>query len=93
MKNTVQIGQGDPAILEKVFDESDPEASEVTGLENLQLQKRAERNNLLALSDSKVLPDRGFSESKVTEWKTYRQSLRDTDFSDPQNITWPTEPE
>ena len=93
MKSTVQIGQGDPAILEKVFDESNPEASEMTRLESLQLDKRAERNNLLALSDSKVLPDRGFSESKLTEWKTYRQSLRDTDFSDPQNITWPTEPE
>ena len=93
MKSTVQIGQGDPAILEKVFDESNPEASEMTRLESLQLDKRAERNNLLALSDSKVLPDRGLSDSVVGKWKTYRQSLRDIDFSDPDNITWPTKPE
>ena len=95
MKATLQIGHGDPAILEKDPVEGDPEASEMTHLESRQLERRAERNNLLALSDSKVLPDRGLSESKVTEWKTYRQSLRDTDFSDPQNINWqwPTEPE
>jgi|1_EtaG_2_1085319.scaffolds.fasta_scaffold48865_2 hypothetical protein len=93
MKATQQIGIGEPAILEKAYDESDPEASEMTNLESRQLEKRAERNNLLALSDSKILPDRGLSESKVTEWKTYRQSLRDTNFSDPDNITWPTKPE
>ena len=93
MKVTHSIGKGDPAILEKVYDESDPEASDLTAVEWKQLEKRAERNNLLALSDSKILPDRGLSESKVTEWKTYRQSLRDIDFSDPDNITWPNKPE
>tara|TARA_R110000765_G_C18570112_1_gene564907 strand:- start:54 stop:335 length:282 start_codon:yes stop_codon:yes gene_type:complete len=93
MKATQQIGMGEPAILEKTYDENNPEASEMTNLESRQLEKRAERNNLLALSDSKVLPDRGLSESKVTEWKTYRKSLRDTDFSDPNDITWPAKPE
>ena len=80
----IQINKGEPAEL----DTSD--ASEV---EMQTLQLRAERNNLLALSDSKILPDRGFATSMVTEWNTYRQSLRDMDFSDPENITWPTKPE
>ena len=55
-------------------------------------EKRAERNALLAQSDSMVLPDRGLSESKLTEWKTYRQKLRDMDFSDPSKVTFPTKP-
>jgi hypothetical protein len=56
------------------------------------VEARANRNNLLAQSDKMVLPDR-LSESKITEWKTYRKALRDMDFSDPDNITWPTKPE
>tara|TARA_Y100001947_G_C10319433_1_gene295487 strand:- start:544 stop:801 length:258 start_codon:yes stop_codon:yes gene_type:complete len=85
MKATFQIGIGQPAILEK--------DSEMDMVESLQLEQRAERNNLLSLSDSNVLPDRSLSDSKLAEWKTYRQSLRDLDFSDPNNITWPSKPE
>ena len=92
MKATYQIGIGEPAILEKTYDENNPAASELTVVENKQLELRAERNNLLASSDSKVLPDRGLSDSVVTKWKTYRQSLRDLDVSDPNNVTWPTAP-
>ena len=80
----IKINNGEAAELDK---------SDVSDAEMQTLQQRAERNNLLALSDSKVLPDRGLTESKVTEWKTYRQSLRDVDFSDSDNITWPTKPE
>ena len=87
MKLMVQTGQGKPAILE------DKDRSEFTSTENKQLHKRAERNDVLAQSDIYVLPDIGLSESKVNEWKTYRQSLRDMDFSDPDNLTWPTKPE
>ena len=35
------------------------------------------RNHLLAECDWTVLPDNGLSTEKVTEWKTYRQALRD----------------
>ena len=59
---------------------------------NTIVEARANRNNLLAQSDKMVLPDR-LSESKITEWKTYRQQLRDMDFSNPDKITWPTKPE
>ena len=58
-----------------------------------QMQQRSKRNSLLAKADSKIVTDRGMSESKITEWKTYRQKLRDMDFSDPYNLTWPTKPE
>ena len=52
---------------------------------------RAERNALLSDTDSMIVSDRGLSDSKVTKWKTYRQELRDMDFS-ASDITWPTKP-
>lgn len=80
----VNLG-GDTAVVE--FE------GELSRTQEKQLFKRAERNALLAQSDSMVLPDRGLSDSKVAKWKTYRQELRDLDFSDPSKITWPTKPE
>ena len=54
---------------------------------------RALRDNKLRLSDWTQLGDSPLSDSKKTEWKTYRQSLRDiTKQTDPFNITWATEP-
>lgn len=55
---------------------------------------RAERDQLLEESDWAVLVDSPLSESKINEWKTYRQALRDlpsnvTDWSD---VTYPTPP-
>ena len=38
---------------------------------------RNKRNQLLVESDWTVMPDSPISESKKSEWKTYRQSLRD----------------
>ena len=58
-----------------------------------QMRQRAKRNSLLAQSDSIMVSDRGFTDAKKTEWVTYRQQLRDMDFSDPDKITWPTKPE
>ena len=84
MKLSKQIGNGDLAVFEA--------DREPTQIERRQLSKRAERNALLAESDSMVVPDRGLSESKLTEWKTYRQKLRDLDFSDPSKVTFPTKP-
>ena len=64
----------------------------MTIVETQQLELRANRNNKLALSDNTMMVDRGLSDSVVTAWKTYRQSLRDLDFSDPTDMTWPTAP-
>ena len=63
--------------------QADPVAASAT-------QVRAQRNELLALSDHMALADR-----ITDEWRTYRQALRDvpTQAGFPTNITWPTEPE
>ncbi len=55
---------------------------------------RGERDALLAASDYRVLPDSPLSDSKLTEWKTYRQTLRDlpANTSDPSDPTYPTKP-
>ena len=52
---------------------------------------KAERNSRLADSDIYMIED--FPTTKKTEWKTYRKALRDMDFSDLDNLTWPTKPE
>ena len=55
---------------------------------------RGERNALLIASDWTVLPDSPFTGSKLAEWKTYRQTLRDlpANTSDPSDPTYPTKP-
>ena len=54
---------------------------------------RDSRNTLLSDSDWTQYQDSPITGSKLTEWQTYRQSLRDvTTQSDPYNIVWPTKP-
>jgi len=54
------------------------------------VEVRAKRNAKLSLTDWRASSDLTLSD----EWKTYRQALRDipSSQSDPDNITWPTEP-
>ena len=55
---------------------------------------RQERAKLLKDTDWTQSADSPLTDSKKTEWATYRQSLRDvTNQSDPFNVTWPTEPD
>jgi hypothetical protein len=50
---------------------------------------RHDRNNRLSLTDWRAGSDLTLSDA----WKTYRQALRDVPTqSDPDSITWPTEP-
>jgi len=54
---------------------------------------RVNRTNLLKESDWTQGADSPLTDSKKTEWATYRQSLRNIPTqSDPYNITWPTKP-
>lgn len=54
---------------------------------------RTTRNTLLSESDWTQFQDSPITGSTLTEWQTYRQSLRDvTSQSDPYNIIWPTIP-
>ncbi|UTN03984.1 phage tail assembly chaperone [Flavobacterium bizetiae] len=58
-------------------------------LENL----RTTRNILLAETDWTQVEDSPLSEEKKTEWKNYRQELRDlTDLDDLTTIVWPSKP-
>jgi len=55
---------------------------------------RIRRNKKLTDCDWTRLDDNGLSNSKKTEWATYRQALRDlpANTSDSSDPTWPTEP-
>ena len=54
---------------------------------------RSERDQKLAKTDWIVIKASETGVAETDAWKTYRQSLRDlTTQSDPDNITWPTEP-
>ena len=56
---------------------------------------RSQRNQLLVESDWTMVTDSQLSDSKKTEWKTYRQKLRDIPASSgfPNSITFPDKPE
>ena len=58
---------------------------------------RLERNNLLTESDWTQMSDSPLSDSKKTEWATYRQSLRDlpstnSSASSYDDVTFPSKP-
>ena len=74
----MQINNGFPVVYEETEDV-------------IVVQYKAERNAKLAETDVYMVED--FPTTKRAEWKTYRQALRDMDFSDPNNITWPKKPE
>ena len=69
-------------------------AEEITERENTQWDDvRTERNRLLTECDWTQFQDSPISGSKLTEWQTYRQSLRDiTSQSNPFEISWPVKP-
>ena len=60
---------------------------------------RRERDLKLFVCDWTQGSDSPLSDEKKAEWRTYRQTLRDimtnlpADLDDPDNVTWPTEPE
>ena len=55
---------------------------------------REERGRKLAACDWTVLTDSPLTTAKKTEWKTYRQALRDITSAEgfPHDVTWPSEP-
>jgi hypothetical protein len=80
---------GDGAVFEDAEDMSNwPDFQETKPLPTA-VEVRAERDALLAASDSMALADR------ITDaWRTYRQALRDVPAQSgfPTNVTWPVEP-
>jgi len=85
MVNGVIVAMTDEEIAE--FNASLPTDAEV--LASKWVNIRIKRNGILAATDWRASSDLTLSD----EWKTYRQALRDVPTqSDPDNITWPTEP-
>ena len=60
--------------------------------DDIVVEYKAERNAKLAETDVYMVSDFPITAEQKTAWETYRQALRDMDFSDPNNITWPTKP-
>lgn len=79
MSHSIQIGNGNLVTYD------DPSELQVSEL-------RAERNAKLAETDVYMISDYPITTEQKTAWQTYRQALRDMDFTDPDNITWPTKP-
>ncbi len=85
MVDGVLIAMTDAEIAE--FNANLPTDAEI--LAQKWVSVRGERNMRLSLTDWRAGSDLTLSD----EWKTYRQALRDVPTqSDPDNITWPTEP-
>ena len=76
----IKIGNGDEVIY-------------TSREQHQEMKQRAKRNSLLAQSDPMMIPDRALTDAKKAEWVTYRKQLRDMDFSDLNNLNWPTKPE
>jgi hypothetical protein len=53
---------------------------------------RAKRDTLLYKTDWMVVRAKETGKTMDDKWKTYRQQLRDMDFSDLDNITFPPKP-
>ena len=73
-----------PLSTEELQSKSDEQAAVV----------RRNRDAKLAASDWTVLVDSPLTEEKQTEWKTYRQALRDISSGEgfPYTVAWPSEP-
>ena len=76
---------------------ADNEAAYKTKVDNnAAANKRTERDQLLKDSDWTQTADKGgLATSKVAEWATYRQALRDLPADDsgwPHSVTWPAKP-
>ena len=78
----IKVRNGQPVVV----DGEDPELIR-------QAKLRAERNALLSECDIYMVEDYPITSDKKEEWKSYRQALRDMNFSDVDNIIWPTKPE
>lgn len=77
----------------KVIDGKHTYSVFVENQDNIIESLRTVRNSLLTETDWTQVEDSPLSEEKKTEWKNYRQALRDlTDLDDLTTIVWPSKP-
>lgn len=96
---TKNIYEGTPQIVDgeyqQVWVQDDATEEEINDKINLKwLEIRDHRNTLLSECDWTQFQDSPITGSKLTEWQTYRQELRDlTTNENPFTLVWPTQPE
>ena len=78
---------GDGAVFDDAEDMANWPDFQADAVAASATQVRAERDALLAASDTMALADR-----ITDEWRTYRQALRDVPAQLPGAVTWPSEP-
>jgi hypothetical protein len=84
---------GDYRVIDGLHTYSPINISEEETLANTLVQVRGKRDALLLSSDWTQLADSPLSSTKKTQWKTYRQQLRDiTNSADISNVEFPTPP-
>ena len=83
------------SIYVQVWNITDSSEEEInTRIDEKWGEVRETRNLLLQQSDWTQFQDSPITGSKLTEWQTYRQQLREiTSQSNPFNLSWPTRPE
>jgi hypothetical protein len=84
---------GEYRVVDGLHTYSPINISEEETLANTLVQIRGKRDALLLSSDWTQLADSPLSNAKKTQWKTYRQQLRDiTNSADISNVEFPTPP-
>lgn len=95
---TKNIEEGTPILSEssyiQVWNKTDATEEEISAkLEEKWVEVRIMRDALLTQSDWTQFQDSPLSGTNLTDWQTYRQSLRDiSSQSNPYNLTWPAKP-
>ena len=95
---TKNIEEGTPILSDssyiQVWNITDATEEEISAkLEEKWVEVRIMRDALLAQSDWTQFQDSPLSGTNLTDWQTYRQSLRDiSSQSNPYNLTWPAKP-
>jgi hypothetical protein len=95
---TKNIEEGTPILSDssyiQVWNITDATEEEISAkLEEQWVEVRIMRDALLAQSDWTQFQDSPLSGTQLTEWQTYRQSLRDvTSQPNPFNLSWPAKP-
>jgi hypothetical protein len=96
---TKNVEEGTPILVsgsyQQVWNETDKTESEISSSIELKwLEIREQRNILLSETDWTQFQDSPITGSKLTEYQTYRQELRDiTNNDNPFTLVWPTQPE
>lgn len=83
------------SVYVQTYETTDADELTITTRKEVKWEEiREERNRLLSECDWTQFQDSPITGSKLTEWQTYRQTLRDvTNQENPYNITWPSKPE